>query len=167
MTRIRTVSRPPLPEFLDADGMGEYFRLSLVPTGRARLRRGWGALNARFRDNQSSIASSLPLSQPTANARRSSEDRARDASRRPAVEILRGSAVTEKYILENRLADLHDYLESGDAGMQSFDQHLLKMYRAELISGTEAMRWASNSESLAMAMRGISRTGQKIEPLQM
>jgi Tfp pilus assembly ATPase PilU len=41
--------------------------------------------------------------------------------------------------------------------MQSFDQHLLKMYHAELVSGTEALRWASNPEALAMGMRGIQQ----------
>jgi twitching motility protein PilT len=81
--------------------------------------------------------------------------RTTDGARRPAVEVLRGSAVTEKFILENKLAELHKYIETGESGMQSFDQHLLQMYRAELISGTEALRAASNPEALAMAMRGI------------
>jgi twitching motility protein PilT len=81
--------------------------------------------------------------------------RTTDGGRRPAVEVLRGSAVTEKFILENKLAELHKYIETGESGMQSFDQHLLQMYRAELISGTEALRAASNPEALAMAMRGI------------
>lgn len=75
--------------------------------------------------------------------------------RRPAVEILRGNPVSEKLILENRLAELSDYIETGETGMQSFDQHILKMYQDNLISGTEAMRWASRPEALAMAMRGI------------
>lgn len=75
--------------------------------------------------------------------------------RRPAVEILRGNPVSEKLILENRLTELSDYIETGETGMQSFDQHILKMYQDNLISGTEAMRWASRPEALAMAMRGI------------
>ncbi|UCD27817.1 MAG: PilT/PilU family type 4a pilus ATPase [Planctomycetota bacterium] len=79
--------------------------------------------------------------------------------RRPAVEILRGSAVTEKFILENKLSELHDYIETGEAGMQTFDQHLVEMYREEVISGTEALRWATNPETLAMAMRGIKSVG--------
>ncbi len=75
--------------------------------------------------------------------------------RRPAVEILRGNAVTEKLILEDRLSELSAYIETGEAGMQSFDQHILSMHQEKLISGTEAMRWASRPEALAMAMRGI------------
>ena len=73
------------------------------------------------------------------------------------MEVLRGSAVTEKFILENRLAELSDYIQTGESGMQTFDQHLLKMYNGELISGTEALRWASNPEALSMAMRGIEQ----------
>ena len=77
----------------------------------------------------------------------------RDGGRRPAVEVLRGGALVEQYILENRLADVAKYMETGDSGMQSFDQHLLTMYEADVISGIEALRWASNPEALSMQMR--------------
>jgi twitching motility protein PilT len=83
----------------------------------------------------------------------------RDGKRRPAVEILRGSAVAQKLILESRLAELSDYIATGESGMQTFDQHLVKLYRADLISGTEALRQATNPGQLSMAMRGISAVG--------
>lgn len=79
--------------------------------------------------------------------------------RRPAVEVLRGTPVAEKFIREKRLGELLTYIESGESGMQSFDQHLLRMYNEKSISGTEALRWASNPEALAMAFRGIRRIG--------
>ena len=82
-----------------------------------------------------------------------------DGTRRPAVEVLRGSAVTEKFILEKRLNELLTYIEGGESGMQSFDQHLLKMYEEKAISGTEGMRWATNPEAFAMSIRGIRRIG--------
>jgi twitching motility protein PilT len=82
----------------------------------------------------------------------------RDGKRRPAVEILRGSAVTQKFILESRLAELSDYIATGESGMQTFDQHLLKLYREQVISGTDALRYATNPGALAMAMRGIMGT---------
>jgi twitching motility protein PilT len=78
-----------------------------------------------------------------------------DSKRRAAVEILRGGPVTEKYIMEGRLNELSSYLESGESGMQSFDQHLLQMYQERLITGTEALRWATRPEALATAIRGI------------
>jgi twitching motility protein PilT len=83
----------------------------------------------------------------------------RDGKRRPAVEILRGSAVTQKFILENRLSDLSDYIATGESGMQSFDQHLVKLFRENVISGTEAMHHATNPGALAMALRGIQPIG--------
>src|SRR4051794_16671581 len=80
--------------------------------------------------------------------------------RRPAVEILRGGPVTEKYVLEGKLAQLSEYIEGGESGMQSFDQHLLQMFGERLISGTEALRHANRPEALATAMRGIKHTGR-------
>ena len=82
-----------------------------------------------------------------------------EGGRRPALDILRGTGVTERLIVENRLAELGDYMETGEAGMQTFDQHILKMHNENLMSGTEAMRWATRPEALAMAMRGIKAKG--------
>jgi twitching motility protein PilT len=79
----------------------------------------------------------------------------RDGGRRPAMEILRGGPVTAKYIMENRLKDLSDYAATREAGMQRFDQHLLDLYHQKIISGTEAMRLATNPEAVALGMRGI------------
>jgi twitching motility protein PilT len=76
-------------------------------------------------------------------------------ARRAAVEILRGGPVVERYILEGKLNELTTHLESSESGMQSFDQHLLQMYNDKIITGTEALRWASRPEALATAMRGI------------
>jgi twitching motility protein PilT len=81
----------------------------------------------------------------------------RDEKRRPAIEVLRGGPVTAKYILEGRLAELSTYLQMGESGMQSFDQHLLAMHAAEEISGTEALRFATHPETMAMGLRGIKR----------
>jgi twitching motility protein PilT len=87
----------------------------------------------------------------------------RDGSgRRPAVEILRGGPVTEKYVLEGKLAQLTEYVEGGESGMQSFDQHLLQMYHERLISGTEALKHANRPEALATAMRGIKYVGRPV-----
>ncbi len=80
-----------------------------------------------------------------------------DGSRRPAMEILRGGPVTSKYILENRLGELSDYIGSREGGMQRFDQHLLDLYKQKVLSGTEAMRLATNPEAVALGLRGISR----------
>jgi twitching motility protein PilT len=84
-----------------------------------------------------------------------------EGQRYPAVEILRGDAVSQKMILENEIVALADYISGGEAGMQSFDQNLLKLYEAQKISGKEAMHAATNPEAMAMAMRGIRGAGIK------
>ncbi len=82
-----------------------------------------------------------------------------DGDRYPAVEILRGGPVTTKLIQEQRIDELSDFIAEGESGMRTFDQHLLEMYRKDLISGREAMRWSSSPEGMAMAMRGIRGLG--------
>ncbi len=88
----------------------------------------------------------------------------RDGSRRPAVEILRGGPVPQKYILEGRALELHDYLKNAGGGQQTFDQDLFNLHRKELISNAEALRNATNRESLSMALRGIGTTKQATKP---
>jgi len=83
---------------------------------------------------------------------------------RPAVEILRGTPFVQKCIIENRAVDLRDYIERGESGMQTFDQHILQMRREELITGTEAMRWATRPEALAMAIRGVGGPSAPTNP---
>jgi twitching motility protein PilT len=80
----------------------------------------------------------------------------RDGSRRPATEVLRGGPVPTKYILEGRALELADYMRTGGNGQHTFDQDLLTLHRQELISHAEALRNATNRESLSMSLRGIS-----------
>lgn len=74
----------------------------------------------------------------------------------PVVEIMRSTPVTRKMILEGTPKALPQAIANGDAGMQLFDQHLAKLWKAELISGTEALRLATNPEAVAMIMKGLS-----------
>jgi twitching motility protein PilT len=80
--------------------------------------------------------------------------------RRAAIEIMRGGPVSEKYILEGRLNDLTEYIEGGESGMQSFDQHLLAMFGQRMIAGREALKHANRPEALATAMRGIKHVNR-------
>jgi twitching motility protein PilT len=79
----------------------------------------------------------------------------REGGRRAVMEILRGGPVTSKYILENRLGELSDYIGGREGGMQRFDQHLIDLHTQKVISGTEALRLATNPEAVALGMRGI------------
>ncbi len=82
----------------------------------------------------------------------------KDGKRRPAVEILRGSQYTTRCILENRWTDLTSYLGSRQGGMQQLEQHLLELYQTGVISGTEAMRLATNPETVAEGLRALRRS---------
>jgi twitching motility protein PilT len=88
----------------------------------------------------------------------------RDGSRRPATEILRGSAVVQKFILEGRSHELHEYMRGAGGGQQTFDQDLLSFHRQELISLAEAIRNANNRDALTMALRGINSSKSITEP---
>ena len=74
----------------------------------------------------------------------------------PVIEVMRSTPVVRKIIAEQETALLSQAIANQDSGMQLFDQHLAKLHKAELISGTEALRLATNPEALAMMMRGLS-----------
>lgn len=90
--------------------------------------------------------------------------RGKDGRRHAAVEVLRATPVTRKYILEQRVTELRDAVESREAGMQSFDQHLLALHDQKLISEDEALRAATNPERLSMELQGIHRTMGGLRP---
>ena len=77
----------------------------------------------------------------------------KQGERWPIVEVLRGDSVVSKYILENRIADIADYIATGQRQMQTFDMHLLKLYHDGVLSGTAALDAATNPEALALEMR--------------
>jgi twitching motility protein PilT len=76
--------------------------------------------------------------------------------RLPVVEIMRNTPVVRKIIAEEDPTALPKAIASQESGMQLFDQHIAKLWKAELISGTEALRLASNQEAMGMIMRGLS-----------
>ena len=79
--------------------------------------------------------------------------RGRDGKHQAAVEILRGGATTSKSILGNRLKDLSFLMEGRQGGMQTLDQHLIELYQAGTVSGTEAMRLAVDPETVGAGLR--------------
>jgi twitching motility protein PilT len=74
---------------------------------------------------------------------------------RPVVEILRSDAVVSKYILESRLGDITDYVAREENGMQTFDNHLLRLVADGTIDGIRALEVATNPEALALKIRQV------------
>jgi twitching motility protein PilT len=80
----------------------------------------------------------------------------KDKGRLPVVEVMRNTAVVSKAILEGRISSLPQAIANRENGMQLFDQHLAELYKSGQISGTEALRLATNAEAVAMLMHGMS-----------
>jgi twitching motility protein PilT len=74
----------------------------------------------------------------------------------PIVELLSGTPVVRKCILDGRYEGIRQAMTNRDNEMQTFDQHLADLYKAKRLSGTEALRTSTNSEALAMMLRGIT-----------
>jgi len=77
-------------------------------------------------------------------------------NRVPVVEIMRSSPTIRKLLREGEWSALPSAMAGQEQGMQLFDQHLAKLWKAEIIAGREALRLATNPEALAMIMRGVS-----------
>jgi twitching motility protein PilT len=74
----------------------------------------------------------------------------------PALEILLNTVTVRKMIEQNRLESLSAAIETGnDDGMQNFNQALLKLVKAKLVSEEEALAKASNPAALEMNLKGI------------
>ncbi len=81
----------------------------------------------------------------------------KSGERWPVVEILRGDSVVAKFILEDRVKEIADYIATSQRGMQTFDSHLLQLYTQGTIGGTQALAVATNVEALALEMRAPGR----------
>lgn len=72
---------------------------------------------------------------------------------RPVVEVLRGDAVTSKFILEGKLGEIADYIATGQKGMRTFDKHILELHKSGILTEAEALRVATNRDAVAFGMR--------------
>lgn len=74
----------------------------------------------------------------------------------PGMEIMLNTPIVKKLIEENRVDKLPAAVETGkEDGMQSFNQSLLGLVNEGLITEEDALKMASNPESLKMNLKGI------------
>jgi twitching motility protein PilT len=87
--------------------------------------------------------------------------RADGKGRVAALEILRNSSRVRE-LVENpdRTQEIGDAIAKGNvtAGTQTFDQSVMQLFRAKLITYKEALRQASNPDDFALRVSGISAT---------
>lgn len=77
-----------------------------------------------------------------------------DGKRTAAIEVLRGNERIKRLILEGRENSIGDVLKEGTMKMQSFDQHLLTLYKNGRITEEEAYDKASNANDLKVLIDG-------------
>jgi len=76
----------------------------------------------------------------------------------PAVEVLVNTPLIKEAILDPQKFDhLDEFLEKGKEiyGTQTFDQHLLELYRRGLIDAKTVLEYAENPTDLELKMRGM------------
>lgn len=74
----------------------------------------------------------------------------------PAVEIMKGTALIQKLIAEDKISQIRDAITDGSYyGMQTFNQSLAALYQQKKISYENALAQASNPEELKLIFKGI------------
>jgi twitching motility protein PilT len=87
--------------------------------------------------------------------------RADGRGRVPAVEVLLATARVRELVEDkDRTKEISDAIAQGNVsyGMQTFDQSLMSLYRAGVVSYEEALRQATNPDDFALRVSGISGT---------
>jgi len=76
----------------------------------------------------------------------------------PAIEIMINTPAIKSLIEENKLSEIKQLISEGASqyGMLTFDQSLLALFRANLISKESALEEATSPAELELAMRGIT-----------
>lgn len=74
----------------------------------------------------------------------------------PAVEVMLGTGIIQKFVRDNKLNKLQAAIEIGTGdGMQTFNQSLLKLVQSDLASQEDALSKSPNPEVLKLNLQGI------------
>ena len=87
----------------------------------------------------------------------------------PAVEIMIATQTIREAIFDpEKTRRIHDIIAAGTSqyGMQTFDQSLYDLYKKQLITYDEALKWTSNPEDFALKVKGIQSTSESWEESQ-
>ncbi|MEZ5319664.1 MAG: type IV pilus twitching motility protein PilT [Vicinamibacterales bacterium] len=85
--------------------------------------------------------------------------RADGAGRVLAAEVLIATAYIKDCIIDpDKTSLIHDAIVAGGSqyGMQTFDQHIIRLVADEIVTVDEAMRWVTNVEEFKMRLGGIT-----------
>jgi len=87
------------------------------------------------------------------------------AGRVPAVEVMMSTPTIRELILDpTKVPLIHSAIAEGvtQYGMQTFDQSVLTLLRDNMISEEEALRNCNNPNELALKLKGISGTSDRV-----
>jgi len=81
----------------------------------------------------------------------------------PAVEVMRNTPIFQKMMIQDQTKELQQVIQNGEAGMQSYDQSLVKLVQADMVSQEEAERYAESVSRIRRVLSGgfteADRTG--------
>lgn len=82
----------------------------------------------------------------------------------PAVEVMVASGAIRECIIDaEKTINIPDLIEQGEVqyGMQTFDQSIMKLYKAGLVSFEEAMQNATNPDDFDLRLKGITGSADR------
>lgn len=83
--------------------------------------------------------------------------RASGKGRIPAVEIMISTPLIRKLLHEGKTLELPQYIEQGaHVGMQTFNQSLLKLYQAKMVTMDDALAYATSPDEFRLMAEGIA-----------
>lgn len=82
-------------------------------------------------------------------------------ARVPAVEVLRQSPIVQKLLMANKIKELHQAVQNGEQGMQTFDQSLANLVKEGKLSKEEALGAATNVNTLKRIISGGFSDGDR------
>lgn len=92
--------------------------------------------------------------------------RAGSKGRVPAVEIMINTPLMSDLIFKGKVHEMKELIsKSNEAGMLTFDQHLFKLYEADLITYEDALRHADSVNDLRLRIKLESKESKKKNPL--
>lgn len=84
----------------------------------------------------------------------------------PAVEIMINTPLMSDLIFKGKVHEMKELIsKSNEVGMHTFDQHLFKLYEADLISYEDALRHADSVNDLRLRIKLEGKASKKKNPL--
>jgi twitching motility protein PilT len=76
--------------------------------------------------------------------------------------------IREAIIDPDKTRKIHDIIAQGASqyGMQTFDQSLYDLFKRQLVTYEEAIKWTTNPEDFALKVKGIQSTGESWDDAQ-